>query len=85
MKLTPLASNMTEVETGKYSVLFSYKTPVAYKLLGLSTVSITDKKWSQTTTRHINKWLASFQYDAPTVKVSQESIDDLFDKAGETI
>lgn len=83
MKLTPLAANMTEVETGKYRVLFSYKTPVAYKILGLSTVSITDYKWSATTTRHINKWLATFQYDVPTVKVPQAEIDDLFNKDGE--
>ena len=80
MNLTPLASNMTEVETGKYRVLLSYKTPVAYKILGLSTVYKTNKYWSRTTTRHINKWLGSFQYDAPVIEVNQETIDSLFDE-----
>jgi len=65
MKLNPIAENQNEVEIGKITVLFSYKTPVAvmrpipvvdgqtytYK------VFITDKKWSVTTSRHINKWL----------------------------
>ena len=60
MNLKPIASNMTELELSNGTrVLFSYQTPVAalvnegenkwhqYK---------TDKEWSKTTTRHINKW-----------------------------
>jgi hypothetical protein len=55
MKLNPIASNMTQITLNDGTqVLFSYQTPVAswkdgqfYK---------TDKKWSNTTTRHINKW-----------------------------
>lgn len=55
LKLKPIANNMTEITLpdGK-QVLFSYQTPVAswedgqfYK---------TDKFWSKTTSRHINKW-----------------------------
>jgi len=29
MQLTPIASNMTEVETSEARILFSYRTPVA--------------------------------------------------------
>ena len=29
MQLTPIASNMTEVETNEARILFSYRTPVA--------------------------------------------------------
>jgi hypothetical protein len=55
MKIKPIASNMTElVLNDGTQVLFSYETPVAswkdgqfYK---------TSHKWSNTTTRHINKW-----------------------------
>lgn len=55
MKLKSLQANMTELTLNDGTqVLFSYETPVAswkdgqfYK---------TDKKWSNTTTRHINKW-----------------------------
>lgn len=58
MKLKPIASNMTELAlTDGTLVLFSYETPVACWKDGL--FSITDKKWSKTTTRHINKWLGA--------------------------
>lgn len=56
MKLKPLASNMTEVTTETATILFSYETPVAPCIKGDGYYR-TDKKWSQTTTRHINKWL----------------------------
>ena len=57
MKLNPLGSNMTEVELGNgITVLFSYKTPVAYHKSGVGYFK-TDCRWSSTTTRHINKWL----------------------------
>ena len=77
MNLKPLAANMTELEIDGKRVLFSYQTPVAYKILGLSVVYVTDRFYSQTTNRHINKWLKSFQYDAPVTKVRQEDIDKL--------
>jgi hypothetical protein len=62
MKLTPLASNMTELrlEDGT-TVLFSYQTPVAcLTYTGDNceyTYYKTDKQWSRTTSKHINKWL----------------------------
>ena len=56
MQLTPLASNMTEVETDLGRVLFSYRTPVAAYVYGEGFVR-TEKWWSVTTSRHINKWL----------------------------
>jgi len=56
MKLKPLASNMTEVEVGDFTILFSYQTPVACHEAGVG-VSQTEHKWSATTTRHINKWM----------------------------
>lgn len=79
MNLKQLGANRTEVEMGKYRVLFSYQTPVAYKILGLSMVYVTEKFWSRTTSKHIGQWLGSFQYDAPTVKVPQQQIDDLME------
>ena len=56
MQLTPIASNMTEVETSKARVLFSYRTPVAAYVFGRGYVK-TEKWWSVNTSRHINKWL----------------------------
>ena len=72
MKLTPIASNMTEVETSEARILFSYRTPVAAYVFGEGFVK-TEKWWSVTTSRHINKWL-----DGGTAKeVSQTYLDNL--------
>ena len=72
MQLTPIASNMTEVETSEARILFSYRTPVAAYVFGEGFVR-TEKWWSVTTSRHINKWL-----DGGTAKeVSQTYLDNL--------
>ena len=72
MQLTPIASNMTEVETSEARILFSYRTPVAAYVFGEGFVK-TDKWWSVTTSRHINKWL-----DGGTPKeVAQTYLDKL--------
>ena len=56
MKLNQLGSNQTElVLNDGTQVLFSYETPVACWIDGQ--FYRTDKKWSQTTSRHINKWV----------------------------
>ena len=60
MKLRNVGSNMTEITTEKGQILFSYETPVAALLAdddNGDTVVKTSHKWSQTTSRHINKWL----------------------------
>ena len=72
MQLTPIASNMTEVETSEARILFSYRTPVAAYVFGEGFVR-TEKWWSVTTSRHINKWL-----DGGTAKeVAQTYLDKL--------
>ena len=72
MQLTPIASNMTEIETKDARILFSYRTPVAAYAFGVGYVK-TDKWWSVTTSRHINKWL-----DGGTAKeVAQTYLDNL--------
>ena len=72
MQLTPIASNMTEVETSEARILFSYPTPVAAYVQGDGFVT-TEKWWSVTTSRHINKWL-----DGGTAKeVAQTYLDNL--------
>lgn len=77
LRINPISSNMTEVEIGSKCILFSYRTPVAYKILGLSTYYKTNKKWSNTTTRHITKWINKAQYNAPVVTINQEELDNL--------
>ena len=72
MQLTKLNPNMTEVSLGDRTVLFSYNTPVAYTD-GKGNHFKTDKKWSATTSKHINKWLAG----KPAKSVPQAELDNL--------
>ena len=55
MKLNHLASNKTELTLADGTqVLFSYQTPVAAWKDG--EYFKTSKRWSHTTTRHVNSW-----------------------------
>ena len=72
MKLNQIASNMAEAVFDRYTVLFSYSTPVAaYHANG--GYFVTEQKFSQTTSKHINKWL----HGNPAETVSQEFIESL--------
>ena len=71
MKLRPIAANTTQVHIADKTILFSYETPVAY--LDNTGYYRTAKKWSATTTRHINKWLDG----AFCEEVEQELLDNL--------
>lgn len=85
MKLKPIGSNMTEIETEKATILFSYRTPVAaclkepvhipnnYPKVCVPGFIRTNKYWSVTTSKHINKWLEG----AKAVEVPQEVLDAL--------
>jgi hypothetical protein len=75
MNLNPIKANMNEVSTEKLTILFSYKTPVAVMIdEGLGFVFYrTAKRWSNTTTRHINQWLGNYG------KVASEKPQEFFD------
>ena len=69
MNVKSLAANQTQVTLANGTILFvSYETPVAAFIPGRGIVR-TEKKWSNTTTRHINKWIAN---TAPRATVSFE-------------
>ena len=72
MKVKNIGSNMTEVETKKGSILISYSTPVACRAVNGGCFK-TSTKHSQTTTRHINKWLQGL----PADEKPQSFFDDL--------
>lgn len=55
MKLRVLGPNQTEVEADVAVVLFSYNVPVAAKIA--DEYFTVDRKYSTTTTRHINAWI----------------------------
>jgi hypothetical protein len=79
MKVRDIGSNMTELELGSTTVLFSYQTPVAAHIEGDGYIR-TSRKWSVTTSRHINKWLASNRAQAPR-EVDQSVLDSLTERA----
>lgn len=54
MNIKPIGSNQTELHIDGAHILFSYETPVAAWIDGA--YFKTDKKWSRTTSKHINSW-----------------------------
>jgi hypothetical protein len=91
MKLKPIGSNMTTLTLNDGTeILFSYETPVAGRLSAASSDNHpfphaqyrigffrTAKKWSSTTTRHINKYLEGCAADV----VPQDQIESLVGRA----
>ena len=74
MKLTPIAANQTEVSINDGTqIFFSYRTPVAAYLPSKGYVR-TERFWSKTTYRHINKWLQGVNNVS---EVSQTVLDNL--------
>jgi len=79
MKLIPIKANMTELIHGWYTTLFSYQTPVATVFhYGNDIIAYrTDKKWSNTTTRHIKQWLRKHPEIVEIRQQPQEYFDNL--------
>tara|TARA_R100001082_G_scaffold14353_1_gene7361 strand:+ start:155 stop:406 length:252 start_codon:yes stop_codon:yes gene_type:complete len=70
IKLIRHGNNETEItngETPRQSVFFSYSTPVAG--LDLKGFFKTSKKYSMTTTKHINKWLSKNNCNPKDVRI----------------
>lgn len=82
MKLRGIRNSVTEVTLDKIKVVFSYSTPVILidHRQEIPTAYVTGKKWSVTTTRHINEYLKAEYPDAIPVKKSQEFLDDYMER-----
>ena len=76
MRLTPIGTNQTEVETADARIFFSYRTPVAAYVFGRGFVRSEDF-FSTTTRRHINKWIGTDSKTDTTEKVSQDFLNSL--------
>jgi hypothetical protein len=75
MKVKSIRSNQTEIVKNNGSrLLVSYETPVAYWCAPENRLYITDKKWSVTTSKHINKWKQ--QFSATEKRVDQAALDN---------
>jgi hypothetical protein len=55
MKIKSIGKNKTELHIGNKIIFISYETPVAACIDGQ--FFKTDKKWSTTTSKHINTWI----------------------------
>lgn len=78
MKLKPISTNCTEITTKDGTeILFSYETPVAaINPAKGGLVLVTSRKFSNTTTRHINKWLETKSFTGKDFR-SQEYFEEL--------
>jgi hypothetical protein len=77
MKLNPIAQNQNEIELNDKVIFISYQTPVAYWESGKGAFK-TEKKWSVTTSKHVNQWLRGKGYNPAEVPtVPQNLLDGL--------
>ena len=77
MKLNPIGANQAElVLNNGTKVLFSFQTPVATVSCAGGLAFYTEKKFSKTTSRHINQWLEKQSFTGVGGK-PQEFFDDL--------
>lgn len=73
MKIKNIGSNQIQISVDDGTeVLVSYSTPVAAFVPGQGYVR-TEKFWSNTTSKHINRWIGSYKAKS----VPQETLDDL--------
>lgn len=56
MEIVKIASNMKEARAVIHTILISYETPFAAYDIKKNEFLRTEKKFSQTTNKHINKW-----------------------------
>jgi len=85
MKVQNYGSNQTLIEDAGIAVFYSYETPVVLLVPNTgndqeSRCFITDKKWSCTTSKHINKFLHGLGLDkndeTDVTYVPQDVLDD---------
>jgi len=75
LNLKQIGSNQTVLELGKTQVFFSYETPIAACVDGH--FYRTKEKYSSTTTKHINKWLANYGDSFKATEVNQSFLNEL--------
>lgn len=72
MKLKIIGNNQTEITTKEgVQLFFSYETLVAARTM--NNVYVTKTKYSNTTTKHINKWLCGLDYELVTQEQLEKS------------
>jgi hypothetical protein len=77
IELNPISKNINVLSLPMGDILFSYKTPVAFYEMNTGNYYRTSQKWSKTTSRHINQWLADRQATEKTSEKPQVFFDEL--------
>ena len=78
MKIKNTGSNTTEVHLQGLILLISYETPVAWYDDTCNVCWVTEKKWSRTTSRHINKFVKQCGGEGLVMEAPQEDLDLLY-------
>jgi hypothetical protein len=73
MNINVFNKNLVAVWMEDLTVLYSYGTPVALIADGL--IYVTSTKWSNTTSRHINKWIKGLWADPEIHEISQADLE----------
>lgn len=77
VSLEPIANNFTKVSLNQNEIYFSYKTPVAFKKD--KDIYITTNKFSNTTTKQLNKLKSMLPSDVNIVDVTQEDLESILE------
>ena len=77
MQIKPNGSNQTLASANGCTVLYSYETPVVLEHNG--NYFKTDKKWSVTTSKHINRFLSGCSFEL----VPQDHLDNWMSTFGD--
>ena len=85
IKLKNIGSNQTEMTLNGKTIFYSYKTPVVVQTdwvktndtVTLEKIYITSKKFSKTTSKHINKYVKDLPSKWERIIVSQEELEKM--------
>lgn len=66
MELEHIKPNFTKIITDTGILYFSYKTLVAFERFDINVIYVTNKKYSQTTSKHINLIISSAKRESVT-------------------
>lgn len=79
LRIKPVGTNQTELHTSEWIVFFSYETPVAaYNKQHVKSYRTT-KKFSVTTSKHINQWLGMGRGVGKVEEISQAEIERILE------
>ena len=77
MRIKTICSNCIAVTSTDKNYLFSYNLLVAVYNYTTGVLNVCDHHYSQTTTRHFNKWKSEYKICSNEVKVTRSEIESI--------